>query len=138
MTKGGFKVEIRSAGYNAFGYFQEVSGLSVEHEVMEYQEGGNNAFVHKLRGPAKYPNLVLKRGFVEGWGSFLQWFLASQDRSNRGQITIEHMSPNVSGETQKWSFSGIHLIKWQGPDLKQGADEATIETLELAHEGLVT
>ena len=34
----------------AQGVFTEVSGLQVEVDVMEYQEGGNNSFVHRLPG----------------------------------------------------------------------------------------
>ena len=33
--------------------FTEVSGLQLEMEVMEYQEGGNNDFVHRLPGRTK-------------------------------------------------------------------------------------
>ena len=46
------------------GRFHEVSGLSVEVEVIEFSEGGNNNFIHKLPGRVKYPNIVLKRGFT--------------------------------------------------------------------------
>src|SRR5574339_449175 len=44
--------------------FQEVSGLTVEIEVEEFREGGENRFTYKFPKRAKYPNLVLKRGLL--------------------------------------------------------------------------
>ena len=69
------------------GAFSECSGLSAEYEILEYQEGGENRFVHRLRGRVKYPNLVLKRG-VTHEEHFLQWFLAAKDRGERGAVTV--------------------------------------------------
>ena len=47
------------------GHFAECSGVELEWEVMPYAEGGQNAFVHQLRGRITYPNLVLKRGITD-------------------------------------------------------------------------
>ena len=41
------------------GYFRECHGLSIEFDVLEYAEGGNNEFVHHLPGRLRYPNLEL-------------------------------------------------------------------------------
>jgi phage tail-like protein len=39
--------------------FQTVSGLSVEYDMEEFKEGGENRFTHKLPGRTKYaPNGV--------------------------------------------------------------------------------
>src|ERR671932_254038 len=52
--------------------FTEVGGLQVEMQVMEYQEGGNNGFIHRLPGPTKIGNLVLKRGLTTS-NDFFKW-----------------------------------------------------------------
>ena len=58
-----FLVEIEGL---IIGGFSEVSGLQVETAVEDYQEGGQNEYVHKLPGPARYPsNLILKRGLTD-------------------------------------------------------------------------
>jgi phage tail-like protein len=45
--------------------FTECSGLQIELEVQEWQEGGLNNVVHRLPGRVKTaPNLVLKRGLA--------------------------------------------------------------------------
>src|SRR5574341_411070 len=51
------------------GGFQECSGLEVEMDVQEYQEGGRNDGVIRRVGRARYQNIVLKRGmFYSGSG----------------------------------------------------------------------
>ena len=43
------------------GGFTECTGLQAEDEVTDYQEGGNNGFVHKLLGRAKHGSVKLTR-----------------------------------------------------------------------------
>ena len=56
------------------GEFRECTGLSVEREILEYAEAGNNDFVYKLPGRLKFPNLVLKRG-ITNQADLLKWFM---------------------------------------------------------------
>ena len=53
-----------SGGKDAIGDggFQECSGLEIEMDVQQIQEGGRNDGVIQQVGRAKYQNLVLKRG----------------------------------------------------------------------------
>jgi hypothetical protein len=44
------------------GGFQECTGLEIEMDVQEYQEGGRNDGVIRRAGRAKYSPLTLKRG----------------------------------------------------------------------------
>jgi len=53
--------------------FQEISGIQGEFQTEEVTEGGENRFVHRLPKPAKYPNLVLKRGAVATDSFFAEW-----------------------------------------------------------------
>ena len=57
------------------GAFTEVSGLSVQIDVEELAEGGQNAYTHKLLGRMKWPNLVFKRGLTNTDALFT-WLLA--------------------------------------------------------------
>jgi phage tail-like protein len=117
------------------GAFSECSGLSAEYEVMEYQEGGENQFVYKLRGRVKYPNLVLKRG-VTHEAHFLEWFLAVKNRDDRGAVTVTLVGDDGK-KIRSWSFAGAFPVKWQGPTLSAKSTSVAIETLEIAHEGFV-
>ncbi len=115
------------------GYFTDVSGLTVEYEVKEYSEGGVNDFVHKLRGRAKYQNLVLTRGVTHEKG-LVEWFQACRDKTERRDLTLTMLSP-AGDPVRTWSFAGAFPVKWTGPDMKAGSSDFATETLEIAHQG---
>ena len=112
-------------GSDPIGQFQECSGLSVEYEVYEWPEGGENRFVHKLRGRAKFPNLVLKRG-VTHEDALIKWFKACADKTERKPVTIE---------IRKWAFDGAFPSKWTGPTFNAGQGNPAQESLEIVHQG---
>ena len=46
------------------GYFTQVTGFSSQVDVLEYAEGGQNTFVHRLPTRTKQGNITLKRGVI--------------------------------------------------------------------------
>ena len=77
------------------GYFTEVSGLNAEIEVMSFNEGGRNDYVHKLPTRMKHPNLVLKRG-VTRTKDLEDWFLDSWMGPRRKAVSLTMI--NEAGE----------------------------------------
>jgi phage tail-like protein len=118
----------------AIGYFTECTGLGMEYETVEYQEGGVNDFVHKLRGRMKFPNLVLKRGITHE-ESFFKWFLECREKTQRRELSITMFSQDLT-PIRTWSFAGAFPVKWTGPDFNAAATQAGTETVEIAHQGL--
>ena len=116
------------------GFFTEVSGLSMEYEVEEYKEGGVNDFIHKLRGRAKFPNLVLKRGITSN-EDFTKWFTACREKLERREVTLTMYDQQLN-PVRVWTFVGAFPVKWTGPDFKAHAEGVAIETVEIAHQGL--
>ena len=84
-----YKVEFGISNNKHDVRFQSVSGLSVEYDMEEYKEGGENRFVHKLPVRTKYADLVLKRGMVTD-SEVIRWFLnAFRDREfSRTDINV--------------------------------------------------
>src|SRR5689334_10386483 len=72
---------------DTIGYFSECSGLELTRQVYEYQEGGNNDFVHRLPGPVTYPNLLLSRGLTNE-DALLKWFLATTTQQKDVILTL--------------------------------------------------
>lgn len=119
----------------AQGVFTEISGLQVEMDVMEYQEGGNNGFVYRLPGFTKVSNLTLKRGMTSS-NEFYNW-LADVSSGNLKRRHISVIMYDVEGnELMRWNFINAYPVKWIGPALRTHENAAAIETLELAHEGV--
>lgn len=117
------------------GAFAECSGLTVEYDIFEYQEGGEQRFVHKFRGGLKYPNLVLKRG-VTYEDALLQWFYDRSDRKKRGDITLNLLGDDGK-KVRSWSFAAAFPVKWTGPSFNAKSTNVATETLEIAHMGLI-
>ena len=117
------------------GYFSECSGIQVEYEVLEHPEGGQNDFVHKLRGRKKYPNLVLKRGITSNV-ALQKWIFETKEWDQRGQVTVTMFSHDYQ-PVRKWAFANAFPVKWQGPSMKGGVNDLATETVEIAHRGLV-
>jgi phage tail-like protein len=128
-----FRVEIEGL---VVGGFSEVSGLQVEVQVEDYQEGGLNEYVHKLPGPTRYPqNLVLKHGLTEVdalWSWHQDVRRGTVARKNGSIVLLD----SGGQERWRWNFVGAYPIRWSGPDLRAGQAEVAVETLELVHRGL--
>ena len=116
------------------GGFTECTGLQAEIEVTDYQEGGNNGYVHKMAGRTKFTNVVLKRGVTDS-SDLWDWF---QDVS-RGQIERKDVSVvlynSVQEEVRRWNLREAFPSKWVGPAFNASTPAVAIETLELAHHG---
>ncbi len=118
----------------AIGAFAELSGLTVERDVLEYAEGGVNDYVHRLPGRLKYPTLVLKRG-ITNQDALQRWFFDSQAAAQLRDITITLV--DASGEGKRtWVFENAFPVKWVGPKLSAGSDAAATEELHVAHQGM--
>ena len=40
-------------------------------------------------------------------------------------------------EIRRYSFTNCWPVSWEGPQLNSGSSELAVETLEIAHEGLI-
>jgi phage tail-like protein len=117
------------------GHFSECSGLQIEIDVEEYSEGGQNAFVHKLRGRLKYPNLVLKRG-VTHEDALLKWLLDCQTQTVRKSGHVAIQGPD-GASVRRWRFAEAFPVRWEGPTLSAASTSVASESLEIAHHGFL-
>jgi phage tail-like protein len=53
-------------------YFRSVAGITADVQVTEFRSGGEPGPAVKLPGAVRYPNIVLRRGYVAADG-FWQW-----------------------------------------------------------------
>ena len=133
-----FKVLI---GGDDVGSFKECSGPAVEMDVYEYEEGGNNAFVHKLPGRIKVGNITLKRGVCRS-GYLWDWCQAALRAVAHEtwdfepkNVTVELLD-SQGNSVRQWKFEHAYPVKWSAPTFKADEDAVAVEELELAHEGL--
>lgn len=117
--------------------FQEVSGLDVEVEPLEYRDGASPEYSKSnMPGMIKYSDVTLKRGVFKGDNEFFNWYnTVKLNKIERRDITIsllnEEHSPVVI-----WKIKNAWPLKIQSTDLKGEGNEVAIETMVLKHEGL--
>jgi phage tail-like protein len=117
--------------------FSECSGLEASMEIMDYREGGENTYVHKFATRATYSNITLKHGVIYQYDDLWTWYYAwVQGGGTRKDGLIALMDEGRS-PLKVWKFSRAIPMKWVGPSLNASQSNVAIETLELAHEGLV-
>ena len=113
--------------------FQTVSGLSVDYDMEEFKEGGENRFTHKLPVRTKYADMVLKRGMLTE-SEVIKWCLdAFRDREflpvNVNVILLNEKSKPL----RTWKVAHAIPKKWSVSDFNANDNAVVIETLELSY-----
>jgi phage tail-like protein len=117
--------------------FQEVSGLDVEAQPIEYRHGDSPAFsVLKMPGMKKYSDVTMKKGVFKGDNKFWAWFVEiKMNTIKRKPITISLLDEG-GAPTMVWKLANAWPTKITSTDLKSTGNEVAIETIVIAHEGL--
>ncbi|MFK7887696.1 MAG: phage tail protein [Gammaproteobacteria bacterium] len=117
--------------------FQEVSGLDVEAQPIEYRAGDSPVFSSiNMPGLKKSGNVTMKKGVYKSDNKFWDWF--SQIKMNtvkRVPVTISLLD-ETGAPTMVWTLANAWPTKITGTDLKSDGNEVAIETIEISHEGL--
>ena len=116
--------------------FRECSGLDSTQDAIEYREGNEGPTTRKLPGLVKYSHLSLKWGITDDaelWAWRQKVVDGRIERRNGSIILLD----DTGAEKIRWNFRDAWPTKWTGPSLTAEGNDVAIETLELAHEGLV-
>ena len=128
-----FKVSIDGRD---LGNWQKCDGLSLEYDIYEYKEGGENGFVHHIPGRTKFQNIKLTRPVDKNSFKVGAWLQSMQIRMVPGTAEIAVL--DAAGESvAEWYLAGVYPVKWQGPSLDVNTSNWASETLELSHNGFV-
>ncbi len=115
--------------------FKECSGLTGEIAIETYQEGGLNAYEHKLPGRTSYGNVTFKGGVAaasEMWDWFNDVSMGIVERKNVS--VIMHWQGGL--EAMRWNLEAAFPVSWEGPNFAAGQADTTLQTLQLAHQGI--
>lgn len=129
-----FRVKID--GHGDLGNWSKCDGLSVEYDVFEYKEGGENSFVHRIPGRAKYQNVKLTRPVNKDSKKVANWMAKLKIEVKRQTAEISALDTE-GNPIATWNLEGVFPVKWNGPSLDVGANQVAMETLELAHNGFL-
>jgi phage tail-like protein len=116
--------------------FRECSGLDSTQDAIEYREGNEALTTRKLPGLVKYSNISLKWGITDDaelWAWRNKVVSGKIERRNGSIILLD----DTGAEKVRWNFREAWPSKWTGPSFNATGNDIAIETLEIAHEGLV-
>jgi len=129
-----FNFLVESGGLLRAG-FSECTGLNSETDPIDYREGNEDITVRKIPGLKKFGNVTLKRGVAVGQ-DFFEWRKAVTDGNiDRRDISIILLDEQRN-EQVRYNLTNAWPAKWTGPELKAGANEIAVETIEIIHEGV--
>jgi phage tail-like protein len=129
-----FRFEVRLDDLPVAG-FSECTGLRLETDVQEYNEGGLNSVVRKFPTRTKQSNVTLKRGIVDRvmWDWYFDLTQGVVDPRSGSIIVRDPSGENV---VMEWHIRDAFPCKWMGPDLNATQNSVAVETLELCHQGI--
>lgn len=124
--------------------FTEVTGLDYQVDPIEYRDGIDpNLSKRKQPGLRKFSNVTLKRGVFHGVKDFYNWMDGgSADNSIRSRkdyrrTVIITLLDETNTAVVSWTLTNAFPVKVQFNDMKADANEVAVETIELAHEGII-
>lgn len=118
--------------------FQEVSGLDVDSSVLEYHHGNSPAFsTIKMPGLAKIGNVTMKKGIFPADNVFWTWFSGITMNTIKRETVIISLLDEAGAPAMVWTLINAWPTKVTGTDLKSDGREVAVESIEIAHEGMM-
>lgn len=118
--------------------FQEVSGLDVESQIIEYRTGDSPHFsTEKMPGITKYGNVTMKRGVFVNDNTFWKWHQQVVMNTIARRTVIIKLLDESGNVTMQWTLNNAWPTKITSTDLKSDGNEVAIETIEIAHEQMI-
>jgi phage tail-like protein len=117
--------------------FQEVSGLDVEAQPIEYRTGDSPVFSSvKMPGLKKYTDVTMKKGVFKSDNKFWDWFNGIKMNTIKRKAVTINLLDEEGKPTMVWTLSNAWPTKISGTDLKSTGNEVAVETIVVAHEGI--
>ncbi|MCH7736962.1 MAG: phage tail protein [Chloroflexi bacterium] len=117
--------------------FQEVSGLDIEAQIIEYRHGDNPVFsTIKMPGIVQSGNVTMKKGVFKSDNNFWNWY--NQIKMNtikRVPVTISLLD-EAGDPTMVWTLTNAWPTKITSTDMSADGNEVAVEEIEIVHEGL--
>ena len=117
--------------------FQEVAGLDIESQPIEYRSGDSPVFsTIKMPGIKKSGNVTMKKGVYKSDNKFWDWFNEiKMNTIKRVPVTISLLD-EAGAPTMVWTLANAWPTKITATDLMSDGHEVAIESIEISHEGV--
>lgn len=134
MPKFYFKVNL---GSSIEVHFQEVSGLEIEAQPLEYQHGTSPVFsTINMPGIVKNNKVTLRNGVFANYKEFWDWYNKVKMNTIERQNVVIKLCDEGGNPTMTWTLNNAWPTKISSTDMKSDANEVAVGTIEIFHEGL--
>ncbi|TAG05191.1 MAG: phage tail protein [Cytophagia bacterium] len=117
--------------------FQEVSGLKLTTDMIEYRTGNDPTFIkQRVPGLKKFENVTLKKAMFKNDTALYDWYADVQKNPERRKDITIQLLDEQGAPLIVWTIVKAFPLSISGPDLNSTGNELAVETLELAHEGI--
>jgi phage tail-like protein len=117
--------------------FQEVSGLDIAAQIIEYRAGNSPVFAAmKMPGLKKYGNVTMKKGIFKSDQKFWDWMNAIKLNTVKRADMVISLLDESGKPTMVWTLANAWPTKITCTDLKSTGNEVAIESIEIVHEGI--
>ena len=118
--------------------FQEVSGMDVENQIIEYRKNNSPLFsTEKISDIVKYGNVTMKRGVFVNDNTFWDWHDEITMNTIKRRTFLIKLLDEAGKITMQWQLNNAWPTKITSTDLKSDGNEIAVDTLEIAHEQLI-
>ena len=118
--------------------FQEVSGMDVENQIIEYRKSHSPLFsTVKMPGIVKYGKLTMKRGVFVNDNTFWNWHNEIMMNTIKKRTVLIKLLDENGKVTMQWQLNNAWPTKITSTDLKSDGNEVAVDTLEISHEQLI-
>ncbi len=115
--------------------FQEVSGMDVESQIVEYRKTNSPIFsTEKMPGIAKYGNVTMKRGVFVNDNSFWKWHKEISMNTVKRRTVLIKLLDETGKVAMQWQLDNAWPTKITSTDLKSDGNEVAVDSIEIAHE----
>jgi phage tail-like protein len=128
-----FSLEIDSAD---LGVFSSCSGLGVELQITQREDGGGGLIVYQLPGRFRYTNLQVTRPIGVDTAKTMAWLqqMSTGVAPSNARLAALDPSGNV---VFAWTLTGVLPARWTGPSFDAANPQPATETLELAYTSIM-
>lgn len=117
--------------------FSDATIPDTSTDAVDYREGTDATHVKKLSGLTKFGNVTLKRGLTDtmelyNWRKAVMQKGASKNRKSLSIILVDE----EGNEKAQWDIVEAWPVKYDVSALNAKGNEVSVESIELAHEGI--
>ncbi|TDK50619.1 MULTISPECIES: phage tail protein [Algoriphagus] len=117
--------------------FQEVSGLEIEAQPIEYRHGNSPVFsTINMPGIVKNNQVTMKKGVFVNDNAFWDWYNKIKMNTIERQNVVIKLLDESGSPTMTWTLNNAWPTKITSTDMKSDANEVAVESIVISHEGL--